>query len=456
MALSAAPRMAVLNGTAVAVVVGYCVAMAWALTSTPFDIWGAFLIGPALILISLPILLREGRLDPDRRMGTLLIIGLVLKLFAALPRYWMSFELYDGAADAARYALEGSIVAEQVRNGDLAPNTGLPLVGTGFVVLVTGYVFALTGPTTLGGFIFFSWLGFWGLFFFNRAFREGVPGGDRWRFAVLLFLLPSMLFWPSSLGKDALMLFGLGIFAYGASLVLNYRAIGWLYLLAGSALTVLVRPHITLMAVFGLCLAYVLRKHPKERSTFRTLAFAAVLIAGSSLVLQRAAGFFGLESLEAEDISSVIERTGERTTGGGSTFEAAPASSPLNLPSSIVTVLFRPFPFEAHNVQTLITSLEGTVLLILTIMSISRLRRLPRYLRSTPYLVFVIVYALMFCYAFSSFSNFGILARERIMVFPMIIALLALSARADLGRAPDIVSRTPGRTDALAGKGHPL
>ena len=74
--------------------------------------------------------------------------------------------------------------------------------------LITTGVYTVIGPITLAGFLVFSSFAFWGAYLLYRAFRIAVPNGDARRYALLVFLLPSMLYWPSSIGKEAwLMLF---------------------------------------------------------------------------------------------------------------------------------------------------------------------------------------------------------------------------------------------------------
>ncbi|HEX2375354.1 MAG TPA: hypothetical protein VHO93_15345, partial [Actinomycetota bacterium] len=51
-----------------------------------------------------------------------------------------------------------------------------------------------------------------------------------------------------------------------------------------------------------------------------------------------------------------------------------------------------------------------------------------------PYVAFVAVYSLLFVFAFSTISNFGILARERTQVLPFFLVLLAIPA---LRRGPE-------------------
>ena len=123
-------------------------------------------------------------------------------------------------------------------------------------------VYALIGPSKLGGFIFFSWLGFWGLFLFYRAFTIAVPHGRRRSYAHLLFFLPSLVFWPSSIGKEAWMMFSLGIAAYGVGEDPHARDVAralssaaWACGCAG-----MVRPHIAALVAVSLAAAVITRK----------------------------------------------------------------------------------------------------------------------------------------------------------------------------------------------------
>ena len=70
--------------------------------------------------------------------------------------------------------------------------------------------------------------------------------------------------------------------------------------------------------------------------------------------------------------------------------------------------------------------MEGAFLMLLTLLSIRRLARLPKELISTPYIIFAVIYTLVFIYAFSTIGNFGLLVRQRVQVYPLFFALLAL------------------------------
>jgi hypothetical protein len=340
----------------------------------------------------------------------------------------MVYGLYGGAADSARYASDGAQVADQLHHGVLGIDLGVPLVGTGFVILLTGVVYAFTWPTVIGGFLVFGWLSFWGQYLFYRAFRVGFPNGDARRYALLVLLLPSILFWPSSIGKDAWMLLCLGASAYGVALLLERRHGAVLWLGLGSAGTLMVRPHVTLLVFAGLVVGYVVRRRPDRLTAFgpvKTLVTVTLLAVAGMFMLRAVSNFLGTDPFSSNGIDQTVNFTEERTGDTASEYSIPPFRSPIRLPVAVVTVLFRPFPFEAHNVQSLIASVEGLLLLALVLTSMPRIRAAFASMRRHPYVGFALVYLLLFCVAFSAFANFGILTRERVQAFPFVLVLLA-------------------------------
>ena len=87
--------------------------------------------------------------------------------------------------------------------------------------MVTGIIYALIGPTVAGGYLVYSWLAFWGIYFCYVAFRTALPAADHRRYAVLVFFLPSILFWPSAISKETPMILCTGLTLLGATRLLN-------------------------------------------------------------------------------------------------------------------------------------------------------------------------------------------------------------------------------------------
>jgi hypothetical protein len=430
------------TAVACSLVLGYVTVFVLAMVHTGYDTWGALLILPALMAIGTPILSRVAAANPERDVFRLLMLAMALKLLCAFPRYLMAFVLYGGAADAKMYHERGSDLAlfldtHSPLSGTFHYDLGMKVAGTGFIIIVTGVVYAITGPSLVGGFLVFSWLGFWGLLLFWRALQIAFPEADSRRYAKLVFFLPSLLFWPSSIGKDAWMMFCLGLTAYGVARLLDRRFGAFLCIAVGSLGTGMVRPHVTVLAGAGLTVAYVLRRRPQQVSALgplRTVLTVVVLGVMVMLMLQQVSTFFGTNGTSGDSVNHVLSETSRRTSQGGSVInqasadDAAPRFSlnPAGLPVAVVSVLFRPFPFEASNIQNLIQSVECFALLVMFIRSWPRLRQLPRLFVRRSYVAFTIVYTLLFCWAFSTINNMGILSRERVQVLPLVLVLLAV------------------------------
>jgi hypothetical protein len=407
----------------------YAAGVAWGASQLSYQVWVAMLVLPLLLIVNLVAVIRVGRLDPDPRFLNLLVAAFALKLLATLARYLMAFVLYDGQADAKLYSNEGARLAASYRVGDFGADIGRDFIGTGFIRVFTGFIYSFTGPSVFVAYAVYSLIGFWGLYFLYRAFRVGVPDGDARRYSLLVLLLPSMLFWPSGLGKEAWMTLAIGLTAYGAALMLGGHR-RWLVPLAvGTTAGLVVRPHIMAALVVGIALAFLVGRSPRrptELTPVLRCVGALLVAAGAFAVIHMAGDFLGVDGTSASGIDGAIHDTADRTAKGGSQFEAPGVHSPQEFPLAMLSVLARPFPWEAEGWQIMIAAAEGTLVLALFAVSLPRLRSLPARLRRQPYLIMCLSYAALFVYAFSNFSNFGILTRERVQVLPFVLVLLAL------------------------------
>jgi hypothetical protein len=144
---------------------------------------------------------------------------------------------------------------------------------------------------------------------------------------------------------------------------------------------------------------------------------------------------FGVDDLQEGGADQALTITADRTDTGGSSFSPPSPTSPTGFAMAVITVLFRPFPFEASNVGSLLASVEGTALGFLCLLSLPRFPWLFRNIRTRPYVVLALTYTLTFCYAFASIGNFGILTRQRTQVIPLLLVLICLP------RASDVIAR---------------
>ena len=115
--------------------------------------------------------------------------------------------------------------------------------GTSFIHFLAWPFVVFLGLTYYATMIVFSYFGYLAIVLFYITAKENIKIKVVWRNYTtieLLFLLPNLHFWSSSLGKGSTILFGLGLFIYGLSRF-NKRIVP---LIIGSLLTFFIRPHI--------------------------------------------------------------------------------------------------------------------------------------------------------------------------------------------------------------------
>jgi len=399
------------------------------MATEPYDSWGGLVLAPILVAVCVPILIRFCRRNHDEAMIGLLIAALLLKLTGAMVRYFVVFSVYGGN-DSVAYHEWGAKLAPLIRGGDFAPTIDVKLIGTGFIEVLTGWVYALTGTTIVGGYLVFSLFGFWGLYLFYRAFRIAFPEGDHKRYSLILFFLPSLLFWSSSIGKEAWMTLWLGAAAYGAARLLSHQRGGLPAVLLGLLGLIMVRPHVALVAFLALFAAYIVR--PAKRRTITTplakVGGIMILMLVGFVVLSQVQSFFGVEKLDSGAVDTVLVHTNTQSTQGGSEYQVEAVNGPIGFVNAAIAVVFRPWPFEANNVMSGIASLEGVFILGLVLTSLRRFAAFPRLLIRQPYVMFCTVFSLAFIFVFASIGNFGILVRQRVQLYPFLFVLLALPA----------------------------
>jgi hypothetical protein len=437
------PNVAFWFGSAAA----YLVVLSVAMATASYDIWGALVVAPLLAVLVIPVIRRTVVKD-DPTMVRLVTLAFVTKLAGSAVRYFVTFELYDEAADALGYHSAGSRIAQGYWQGQTASalEQEMPdLVGTPFIRLVTGLFYIVTGPSLLGGFLVFGCLSFVGMFLFYRALRIAYPAADHRRYALLLFFLPTLLYWPSSIGKEAWMVFTLGLATYGVALVLTHRVSGYVSAGIGLAGSAMVRPHMTALVLAALAFAFIVRRRAWSTSTLGPLGKLAgivVLLVAGTVVLGRVATFFDVDDLSPDAVESVMDYTEGQTSQGGSEFDSVRPREPTDYPAAFMAVLFRPYLWESSNPQMLVAAAEGMTLLTLFALSWRRVLRIPTTLFRVPYVAYCVAFTVMFTLAFSSISNFGNMTRQRTQVFPYVLVLLALPDGSHFCRPSSALART--------------
>lgn len=379
----------------------------------------------ALILLAV----RLSRRQADDVVRRLVLWSAVLKVGATVVRFLVAYVVYGGAADASRYYVVGGDVAERLRVLDLGGALDLAgIVGTSFMDLLAGVVFTFVGPSRLGGFVVFAALSWVGQYCFLRAAQVVWPHLRLRVYAAGVLLLPSLVYWPASLGKEAVMIFALGAATYGLAVRFSDVARGGrLALVGGVTVMTLLRPHVGMLFLVAVAVALVLVRGRSRRITgWQRWALVTVIMVGGLVAVQQSAAFLGTEELTLGQLEQTLDTVSTNTSTGGSEFDNVRVTNPLLLPLGIVSVLFRPFPWEAPNLQALVLSLESLALLGWLVWQRDRVLGALRRVRTNELALTALVFTVLFVVAFSTFNNFGLLARERVQAFPFL--LLALTA----------------------------
>ncbi len=395
----------------------------------------------ALVLLFPVIWLARAIASPldEKWLPKLVVAAYVAKILGSVVRYGVLQVVYGGVGDAVGYhgaAVRWAPVWRSFQVPDITELTGS--LGTRVAGAVTSLVYVPYTPSMLSGFFLFATLAFVGQLAFYAAFRPSIPSLRLKLFAVLLLFMPTMLFWPSSVGKDALMVLCIGVATLGISMLLQrFRLWPLLMVLGSLALAGAIRAHIVALLTGSFVIVVMASRRQVRGRRARPLlritgTAAAVVLAGAAFwaVTQTIGVQFTQESVD-----DFVAEQAQRTSQGGSAVDAGAVGSVRDIPGALIRVLFRPLIYEADGSPQLLSALEGTALLGLALWRLPRLlKNLPR-IRNSPMLMYALVYVFGFVIAFSVVLNLGIVARQRSQVIQFLVALLVGAGFDEIPRA---------------------
>ena len=410
---------------------------------------------------------RRAKAVDARFFRQIIIVALLAKLMATILRALVVKLVYGYSDATVTYDPGGKIVAAALRGGHLREAFSQFALGTPFVEIFTGFVYAPTASNFWVGWAIFSFLAFLGSHYYLKAYRTAFPEA-KWKFfAVLIFFYPAILFWPAGIGKDSLLFFSLGLASYGvAKLIARNQVTGLIPLAIGLGMATLIRPHIGGVAGISLGAAALLRK---PSINIKALVIQVVVVvgavAGGLFLAKQAASFLGLGGISLQDALTFLVQQSQNVAGegesGGSDFRPPTPGTLSWLYGSFIVVLIRPFPWEAGNPQGLIQSLDGVLMASLLLFTSFKGLKALAHMRKEPFLVYSLVFAVAGVLILSSVSNFGILARQRSTVLPFLFILASYSpaavrsrpAPARRGTAPASHAREPVVSAGATGGG---
>ena len=127
-----------------------------------------------------------------------------------------------------------------------------------------------------------------------------------------------------------------------------------------------------------------------------------------------------------DQLTAIFESVENRTDQGGSSFDPVRVDGPQDWPYAAYRTLTRPIITEARSFAELLPAVEMTALLFVGVFSWRRLANAPKLILTTPYLMFAALCLVTFGVAFASFSNLGLLVRQRTLVIPFLLLFLCI------------------------------
>ncbi len=293
-------------------------------------------------------------------------------------------------------------------------------LGTNGIIFLTAVLIQWFDLSLLGLFLVFNIFGFIGLMAFDGCLRLAVHTKPRnlKRLANLIIFLPSVSFWSSAIGKDALSFMSVGL-ALWASVALNRR---WLLMTVSVLVMVFVRPHIAGIMILAWAFSVLLSKNTHLLKKFILSCF---VLGAAAVMVPLAADYAGLTGQlnTVEFMNFVEERQSYNQVGGGSI-----DISTMSLPMQLFTYMFRPFIADVDSVFSLTAAVENLILIYLVAISILPILK-GRKSQLGDGRAFISSYlVLTWPLLAMTTANLGIAIRQKWMFAPMLIFLLFSAA----------------------------
>lgn len=225
-------------------------------------------------------------------------------------------------------------------------------VGTDFINFLVWPFSSLFSLSYFSVMIIFSSFGLLGILLLYRAAKENIgnPFSATHVFGIteILFLLPNLHFWTSSIGKGSVIILGLGLFFFGLSRF-NRRIP---HILIGAGIIYLVRPHILFALVVATFVGALLTNTGIKRVYKLAIIFACSLFI--FFISDNVVEFTEVTNYNIFNSNELKERR-EALAQSTSGFDISSYSFPLKL----FTFWFRPLFVDAPNAVGFIVSFEN-------------------------------------------------------------------------------------------------
>jgi hypothetical protein len=341
----------------------------------------------------------------ESRLRLILFVMLLLAHIGASLAYFLYAQEFGGDVD----------LYYRDPFGVYGTGSGLSTV---FVINFVQFLKEYFGGSLLDYFMLFQAMGFWGILFVLRTFDDihqelGQPTFNR---MYLLLFLPGLHFWTSAIGKDSPVFLGVAMCTWAAfRLQTRYLAFG-----AGLLIALVVRPHITLIALVALALTMLAGRNTRLLTRVALLAVAtAGILSVAGLV---SSSFNGLNLTSTDSVTEFVETKSSVSEEAGGDVSITGASFPVKL----FSLLFRPFFIDATGLLGFIASFENVILLVVIGTLVWRFRTALAVARAALFARFAIFFFVLLTLLLAMVNyNVGLGLRQKMMMMPALLVFLA-------------------------------
>jgi hypothetical protein len=421
--------------------------------------------GAVLIVASAVLAAISRRVENEERR--LLLFGFLAHVGAVFVQVWVIEQVYGGG-DIDGYYRSGVELANALRNDfefifpemvkvffhDTEANLPFAVFGgvgpTGSLSVITAVLFFFLSDSLIGSSMVVALVAFFGKVAIARAVGEDLSPQNRRLVLAAAVLVPSVVFWSSTIAKEAVIIAFMGF-----ALLLMRPAIAGqvrpLKLFAAGCCLVpvaMIKPYVLLPLSMALAAWFYWERSNRKGVSIAIrpayVVVAAVGVLGFFVVVGQISPQFAVENIAKSTATS--QSAGMRVEGGSNYQLREPVEEEQGLKSQLVlapialpTALFRPFIFEVKNPMMLVNALETSVLLFLTIRLLVRggFSQIRKAVMASPTLVFCLVFTIVMATPVGlATTNMGSLSRYRIPFMPFFVALV-LILDAMFQRQPD-------------------
>jgi hypothetical protein len=274
--------------------------------------------------------------------------------------------------------------------------------------------------TMFTGNMMYALLGYIGFIYLYRLFKEifknysGLFLIKIYRVPIfpLLLFLPNLHFWSSGIGKDSILFFCIIVFIY--SLFNVRKRFG--PLLLSLILSLLVRPHITLILLITFSIGYLI---DGELKLYQKIVVVLLLTIGFVSMFGYVVQFIQIESLEISSVQEFVRTSAsnlsKERTGSGVDISRYP------FPYKVFTFLYRPLFFDINGVFAILSSFENLILLLFSWTTLIN-KPFQAFKKGNFILKGMVIFFLTGTISFSLvLGNLGIMLRQKNMFIPSLL-----------------------------------